>query len=100
MCLLVQASRSLLSCDSIEEIMDTIKTGKYLLNNWINKIVLYFICLELPGLPKSSLEDVIKQAACLNVSKQLKTYEVLQITNYKSNYILKVDLLCNPEVEL
>jgi len=56
-CLLLQASNSLLECDSLEEVMNIIKT-------------------ELPRLPKEKLEDVIKQAASLNVSRQLKFYEV------------------------
>ena len=72
--------------------MDTIKTGenyKFLYKNPLKGKIcrwdgisdhLIFLYLklfqELPGLPQQSLEDVIKQASSLNVSRQLKTYEV------------------------
>jgi len=57
MCLLLHASSSLLECDSMEEVMNIFKN-------------------DLPSLPRESLEDVITQANSLNVSRQLKVYEV------------------------
>merc|ERR1719391_75118 len=57
MSLLLHSSNLLLESDSLEEVMTIIKT-------------------DLPNLPRESLEDVIRQAASLNVARQLKTYEV------------------------
>lgn len=56
-CLMVECAVSMLECDNLEDVMNVIKT-------------------DLPGLPAERLEDVIKQANGLNISRQLRTYEV------------------------
>ena len=56
-CLLVEHANSLMECESLEELMDVIKH-------------------KLPEMPEERMEDVIKQAAGLNISRQLRTYEV------------------------
>ena len=91
MCLLLSASNSLLESDSLEEVMQIIKTGNF---NIIDlfllslSLLISFIfsfsvslsftsrCLDLPGLGAEGLEDVIKEAATLNVARQLNKYEV------------------------
>jgi len=56
-CLMVECEEQISACTSLEELMTVLK-------------------VSLPSLEPSRLEDVIRQAASLNISRQLHTYEV------------------------
>lgn len=56
-CLMVECSDKISACSSLEELMTVLKCS-------------------LPSLQSSRLEDVIRQAASLNITRQLHTYEV------------------------
>ena len=56
-CLLLELAPRISLCTNLEELMTTMKT-------------------ELPSLSQTRLEDVLTQAASLNVSRQLAVYEI------------------------
>lgn len=56
-CLMVECEKQITACTSLEELMTVLK-------------------VSLPSLEPSRLEDVIRQAASLNITRQLHTYEV------------------------
>jgi len=56
-CLMVECEEQITACTSLEEVMTVLK-------------------VSLPALEPNRLEDVVRQAASLNISRQLHTYEV------------------------
>ena len=56
-CLMVECEEQISACNSLEELMTVLK-------------------VSLPSLEPNRLEDVIRQAASLNITRQLHTYEV------------------------
>eukprot|EP00092_Neocalanus_flemingeri_P108594 GFUD01139469.1.p1 GENE.GFUD01139469.1~~GFUD01139469.1.p1 ORF type:complete len:1170 (+),score=333.86 GFUD01139469.1:112-3621(+) len=56
-CLMVECEDQISACNSLEELMTVLK-------------------VSLPSLEPSRLEDVVRQAASLNIARQLHTYEV------------------------